>query len=120
MVPLALSDRIEALAPLKPVGIGTPVAVMKGSHAVPAPALALSPWVNRAVFPEIRLDRHQALHYLRGGTGFSIDGPDGYCLMTRDGLPLGFSKKTSGRFNNLFPKSWYIRKPASGSSYNFV
>jgi NOL1/NOP2/fmu family ribosome biogenesis protein len=110
IVPAGMAAAVAALEPVKPVSTGTQVAVMKGAIAIPAPELALSVALNREAFPELKLDREMALQYLRGATEFSQEGGKGFYLVTCEGLPLGFAKKTGRRFNNLLPKSWYIMK----------
>ncbi len=110
VVPADQSGTFSALELLKPVSSGTRIAQMKGALPVPAPELALSCELNRDAFPVAELNHAQALRYLRGATDFDFPGENGFFLMDYKGLPLGFSKKAAGRFNNLLPNSWYIKR----------
>ncbi len=88
---------------------GARIALIKGKNVQPAPELAFSHHLNAAAFTHLSLSKADALRYLKGATDFTGDGKDGYYLMMYKNIPLGFSKKIAARFNNLFPKEWYIR-----------
>lgn len=53
---------------------------------------------------DMKPDSDELMHYLNGE---EIDCPDtykGYCIVTTDGLPIGFGKATDGHLKNKLPK----------------
>jgi 16S rRNA (cytosine1407-C5)-methyltransferase len=80
-----------------------------GDDKKPAHALALSQQLKRGHFPEIELNREQALDYLRRETLRLEAGHKGWVILTWKGLPLGFGKAVQGRINNQYPPEWRIR-----------
>lgn len=92
------------------ISIGTPVATLKGKDVIPQHSLALSVALNRHVFPEVAVDRENAVAFLRrDNMSLTADAPKGYVLLTYEGCPLGFVKNLGNRLNNLYPKEWRIR-----------
>ncbi len=88
---------------------GTRIALIKGTGIQPAPELAFCHHLNQNIFKRCNLSKTDALRYLKGATDFSFEANEGYYLMLYENIPLGFAKKTGNRFNNLFPREWYIR-----------
>ena len=85
------------------------IATVKGRDAVPSQQLALSCAYCRGAFPEVEIDRLQALRYLRGeAPELRADTPRGHILLTYRRLPLGFVKNIGNRSNNLYPRPWRI------------
>ena len=82
---------------------------LKGRDVVPSQQLALSDALNAAAFPQVDVDRTQALEYLRcEAISLPADSPRGFALLTYAGLPLGFVKNIGNRANNLYPRPWRI------------
>lgn len=79
----------------------------KGKSFVPEHALALSDIKNH--FPKAALTREESLSYLRK-QDIHPDAPQGWCLMTFEGLGLGWIKKLPNRTNNYYPSEWRILK----------
>ncbi len=90
---------------------GTDTAEIMGSQLIPLHESCMSILYRRKTFPEIELNRNDALKFLSGETNFSNDASDGMLLFTFQNKPLGFARKTGNRFNNHYPKGWRIRKP---------
>ncbi len=61
-------------------------------------------------FPKVEVSREVALRYLKRDAVQLVDAPLGFVVITYGGLPLGFAKNVGTRANNLYPKSWRIRK----------
>lgn len=98
---------------LNMVYAGTETAEKVGSHLIPLHASCLSILYRRNAFPEIELNHHDTLKYLSGETHLDVNAPDGMLVFTYKNLPIGFARKTAGRFNNHYPKGWRIRKTQS-------
>lgn len=107
-------DKLIALFPQQIAGHHPrlEIATVKGRDAVPSQQLALSRAYCRGAFPEIEIDRLQALRYLRGEPPeLPDDAPRGHILLTHRRLPLGFVKNIGNRSNNLYPRPWRIVSP---------
>ncbi|MBK7856015.1 MAG: methyltransferase domain-containing protein [Bacteroidetes bacterium] len=98
-----LSDKLNV------VKAGTEIFVLKGKDKIPSHELAMSINLDSSCFKTIELDKHSALKYLKGETQFGFDGDAGFYLATYKKQPLGFLKKISNRFNNLYPRHLFIR-----------
>ncbi len=110
----AEADRLTAIFPQQIAGEHPrlEVATVKGRDAVPSQQLALSRAYRRGAFPEIEIDRRQALRYLRGeAPELPAEAPRGHVLLTHRHLPLGFVKNIGNRSNNLYPRPWRIVSP---------
>jgi 16S rRNA C967 or C1407 C5-methylase (RsmB/RsmF family)/NOL1/NOP2/fmu family ribosome biogenesis protein len=79
----------------------------KGKSFVPEHALALSN--IKTGFPAVELDKESALSYLRK-QDMQITAPQGWCLVTYEGLGLGWIKSLPNRTNNYYPPEWRILK----------
>jgi 16S rRNA C967 or C1407 C5-methylase (RsmB/RsmF family)/NOL1/NOP2/fmu family ribosome biogenesis protein len=76
----------------------------------PAHDFALADLFRKQVFPEIKLDKANALRYLRRDEfKIQIDYANGWLLVKYNELPLGFVKNLGNRINNYYPKDWRIR-----------
>ena len=110
---IATPKNIKAL--LKPQGnnihiikdFGIELGTIKGKKIVPSHQLALSQNLASDAFPEIEVDYHTAIAYLRG-EAITIDAPRGYVLIKYDNAILGFANNLGNRANNLYPKPWRI------------
>lgn len=90
---------------------GTEIGQFKGKDFVPSPALALSILAAGSI-PRVDLGREDALRYLKK-ENFAIGGaPEGWALVTYQGLGLGWIKGLKNRVNNYYPKEWRIRMDA--------
>ncbi len=96
---------------LKILYAGIQIGELKGKDMIPSHHLALSMELCKNIFPELELDKTQALNYLRKEALFNLpeDCPKGYNIVTYNGLPLGFIKNIGNRANNLYPQEWRIR-----------
>lgn len=95
---------------LNMVYAGTETAEIVGNQLIPLHESCMSILYRSNSFPELELNRNDALKYLSGETHFNIDASDGMLLFTYQNKPLGFARKTGNRFNNHYPKGWRIRK----------
>lgn len=92
------------------IGIGCEIARIKGKDMVPHHGLALSTALKRGSFPEVTVDRDEALRFLRKeNIDVPAETPKGYVLLVYDSTPLGFVKNLGNRTNNLLPKEWRVR-----------
>jgi len=98
----SLLNTVHVLAP------GTPLAERKGSELRPHAAWALADALRRDAFPQLDLDREQALRYLRG-EALNAEGATGVSLVTHAGRPLGWVQGAGRRWNNRWPAPWRIR-----------
>ena len=81
--------------------VGSEVAYKPGKHWMPSHALALrreTSWQPRHVHP---LNDHQAAAYLQGHP--LPAGPNGWCVATWQGRPLGWLRGNPQRLNNGLP-----------------
>lgn len=106
IVPEALAtDIIQLSESLNIIHAG----IEAGDVTRPPHGLAMSSSLMRDNFPEIELDKTEALNYLRRES-IPIDrGYEGVHLMSYQGIPIGFGKAVKGRLNNLYPMEWRIR-----------
>ena len=65
--------------------------------------------LKRDAFPNIALNKEQALSYLRTEALNLPDVPLGVALLTYEDVPIGFAKNVGNRLNNLYPNEWRIR-----------
>jgi NOL1/NOP2/sun family putative RNA methylase len=79
----------------------------KGNSFVPEHALALSTFDNH--FPKLEFSRDEALSYLRKQDIKPV-APQGWCMVTYQGLGLGWIKNLPNRANNYYPSEWRILK----------
>lgn len=93
------------------------VGTVKGKDFLPSPALAFSTDTKEDAFPELFLNREEALDYLRKGTSGAMaalermgNAPKGYFLVFYKTIPLGFIKNLGNRVNNLYPSNWRLRQ----------
>ncbi|MDD2289313.1 MAG: rRNA cytosine-C5-methyltransferase [Bacteroidales bacterium] len=85
---------------------GIAVATKKGKDWVPRADLALALDLKKEAYPVFRVNREQAVAFLRRDPLVFPDGTErGYLLLTYNDLPLGFVKNLGMRSNNLHPVS---------------
>lgn len=98
---------------------GVPLAEEKGRKLVPCHELALSTERAETAFPRARLDREQAIAYLRReALTLAPDVPRGYVTATYEGHALGFLNNLGARANNLYPQEWRIRSRHAAATDN--
>jgi 16S rRNA C967 or C1407 C5-methylase (RsmB/RsmF family)/NOL1/NOP2/fmu family ribosome biogenesis protein len=86
---------------------GISLGSMARGKLIPDHAWAMSAYRKNA-YPLIRLDKQQALVYLRKATLSIEDLPAGWLLVAYEGVILGLIKSMPGRMNNYYPSSWRI------------
>lgn len=112
---LALSDATAALLDSLPSGVrimtaGVEIGEIKGKDLVPAHRLAMSTLLKEGAFPDVALDREEALRYLaREATTLPEDTPRGFVTVSYGGHILGLMKHLGNRSNNLYPQEYRIR-----------
>lgn len=107
-VPLEFSEEIFYLhSKLRLQKMGVEIGEISRKGIIPNEALAFSSIININI-QRIELTKNEALNYLKGET-FSLEGKQGWALLTYEGNALGWIKHLGNRFNNLFPKEWRIR-----------
>jgi 16S rRNA C967 or C1407 C5-methylase (RsmB/RsmF family)/NOL1/NOP2/fmu family ribosome biogenesis protein len=99
----------QVVSELYTVSAGTTMASIKHNKMVPEHALALSSDLNRAAFPELSLDRDNALAYLRKDHFEAVNTKRGFALVSFEGTGLGWANVLDNRINNLYPSQWRIR-----------
>lgn len=85
---------------------GIAIGEIKGKDLVPHQELAWSAHLNLSV-PQLELEHEQALAYLRRQP-LTAEGPAGLCLVTHNGLGLGWAKVLPNRINNYYPQELRI------------
>ncbi len=109
MIPKSMFTEIEFLTHhLGSVLKGTAIATRKHEKLIPEHSLALSIELNQENFKSIELDLNQALTYLRKENLLVGEGERGFCLMTYQGIALGWVNLLGNRLNNLYPSGWRI------------
>lgn len=86
---------------------GVTIGGFKGKSFVPEHALALSNIKHH--FPKVELTKEEALSYLRKQDIKPV-APQGWCMITHQGLGLGWIKNLPNRLNNYYPSEWRILK----------
>jgi len=76
---------------------------LKKNRFEPSHALAMSLTSSQARWL-VDVDYNMAVRYLRGET-LQQNGEDGWVLITIDGFPLGWGKRTRGTIKNFYPKA---------------
>lgn len=95
------------LSGLKVVHTGFWLGTLKPGRFEPSHALALALRRDQA-HHVVSLDLDGAISYLRGNT-LEGSGTEGWVLLTQDGFPLGWGKRTRGVIKNYYPKGlrWF-------------
>lgn len=104
-----LSDLLLIKNNLKIIHAGIKVGELKQNDLIPAHELALSPILNRRVFPEISLSINEALSFLKRDDILPVSKEKGWHLLSYREIPLGWAKNLGNRYNSGFPKEWRIR-----------
>ena len=100
---LIAAPDLPPLKGLKVLRAGWQLGSMKGKVFLPDHALAMGLPMN-GDYPAVAVDEAQAAAYQRGETLPAPEGFSGYCLVTLDGLALGFGKVSDGQVKNHYPK----------------
>jgi len=101
-------EMLHIQSALRLLKLGVTVGSVARKGLIPSEELALSVDIRSESLVKKDLSREEALSYLKGDT-FSVQGVDGWNLITYETEPLGWIKKIGHRFNNHFPKEWRIR-----------
>ncbi|MBR4067205.1 MAG: RsmB/NOP family class I SAM-dependent RNA methyltransferase [Clostridia bacterium] len=94
---------LPPLKGLKVLRAGLQLGSMKGKIFMPDHALAMG-LPTGGGYPNLAVDEKQAAAYQRGETLPAPEGLNGFCLVTLDGLSLGFGKASDGQVKNHYPK----------------
>lgn len=86
---------------------GVAIGGFKGKSFVPEHAFALSNLEH--YFPKVALTKEEALSYLRKQDIKPV-APQGWCMITHQGMGLGWIKNLPNRLNNYYPSEWRILK----------
>jgi NOL1/NOP2/fmu family ribosome biogenesis protein len=97
-IPAGMPD----LAGLKAIHPGLWLGTLKKDRFEPSHALALAMRPDEAR-QSLALEPGEAVSYLRGNT-LDKKGIDGWVLLTVDGFPLGWGKRSQGVIKNFYPK----------------
>ena len=100
---LIAAPDLPPLKGLKVLRAGLQLGSMKGKVFMPDHALAMG-LPTGGDYPTVAVDEAQAAAYQRGETLPVPDDVSGYCLVTLDGLALGFGKASGGQVKNHYPK----------------
>lgn len=88
---------------LNVLNAGVHAFTVKGKDKIPYEDLALSAIMQEGDFPDVPLDRQDALRFLHKDALQMKDAPTGYVTVSYQGLCLGFVKNLGNRANNLHP-----------------
>jgi 16S rRNA C967 or C1407 C5-methylase (RsmB/RsmF family)/NOL1/NOP2/fmu family ribosome biogenesis protein len=107
-LPAHLEDQmLHVQAQMRLQKMGTTLGEASRKGVIPGEELVLDPFLL-SYQKRIDVDRQQALKFLHGDT-FTLEGTQGYRIITFQEEPLGWIKHLGNRFNNLYPKDWRIR-----------
>ncbi len=99
---LISAPELPPLKGLKVLRAGLQLGNLKGKIFMPDHALAMG--LPQGGYPAIPVDEAQAAAYQRGETLPAPESLNGFCLVTLNGLALGFGKASSGQVKNHYPK----------------
>ncbi len=88
---------------LNVLNAGVHAFTLKGRDRIPCADLALSTVLDPEDFPDVPMDRRDALRFLHKDAIVLKDAPKGYVTVSYEGLRLGFMKNLGSRANNLHP-----------------
>jgi 16S rRNA C967 or C1407 C5-methylase (RsmB/RsmF family)/NOL1/NOP2/fmu family ribosome biogenesis protein len=94
---------------LRIVKHGTIICNVKNRDLLPHHELAMSVRLKARSFPSVALNRGQALAYLKREKFTVDDPPQGWFLVTHEGINLGFMNNVGRRLNNYYPVEWRVR-----------
>lgn len=109
--PLKYKEIVDFLSTqLTCISTGFGLGEERGKGIAPQHSLSMLKDLRKEAFPNVPLNREQALSYLRT-EALALGGvPLGLVLLTYEGVPIGFAKNVGNRLNNLYPNEWRIRK----------
>ncbi len=81
---------------------GLPLGQVRGNHFVPAHALALAVKADAAANRH-ELNSEEVERYLHGET-IAAAGPTGWVLLSTEGFPIGWGKRSAGVIKNHYPR----------------
>lgn len=88
---------------------GIEIGRLKGKKLIPHESLALSTQLNHEAISTFELNNNEAIQFLRKDS-FDFDNmPNGWNLITYQGLGLGWANRIQQRVNNYYPTNWRIR-----------
>ncbi len=121
-IPNRWSEIIKGVnSKLKVLHAGIKLGHIKGKDLIPDQGLALSPLLNKEVFPQVELSYEEAICYLRKeAVSLPESTPKGYVLMTYHDIPIGWEKNIGNRANNLYPQEWRIKSTHLPKNNNLV
>lgn len=110
LLPQTYEPEVAAIArQLRLIKAGTETGEWKGKDFIPAPGLALDPFVHPD-FPSAGVDLATARKFLaRDVVAPQWFDHDGWNLVQYENVPLGWVKKLPNRVNNYYPVYWRIR-----------
>lgn len=103
-LPAFLSEQMGIIGrKLNVLNAGVHAFTMKGKDRIPCEDLALSTILDTEDFPDVALERKDALKFLHKDALVLKDAPNGYVTVSYAGHCLGFMKNLGNRANNLHP-----------------
>lgn len=88
---------------------GINIGRLKGKKLIPNEGLAFSTALNHLKLSTYELSVEEALNYLRKENFYFETMPNGWNLITHQGLGLGWANRIQQRVNNYYPTNWRIR-----------
>ncbi|NVJ45786.1 MAG: rRNA methyltransferase, partial [Cytophagia bacterium] len=88
---------------------GINIGRLKGKKLIPNEGLAFSTALNHQKLSTYELNLEEALNYLRKENFCFETMPNGWNLITHQGLGLGWANRIQQRVNNYYPTNWRIR-----------
>lgn len=88
---------------------GTALYKSRKDDFTPLHELSLSCNIRGDAFPEIELDYHQSISFLKKDSLTLRNAERGWILLKYKGVNLGFARNIGSRINNNFPMEWRIR-----------
>jgi 16S rRNA C967 or C1407 C5-methylase (RsmB/RsmF family)/NOL1/NOP2/fmu family ribosome biogenesis protein len=108
-----LPELIQIKNNLRIIHAGIKIGELKQNDLIPAHELALSPILNRLIFPQFDLHIKEALTFLKRDDIVPVSQEKGWHLLSYRNIPLGWAKNLGNRYNSAFPKEWRIRMSIS-------
>lgn len=110
LLPQTYDSEIAAIArQLRLIKAGTEVGEWKGKDFIPAPGLALDPFI-KTDYPAANVDLKTAQQFLsRATVDPALFEENGWNLVQYENVSLGWVKKMPNRVNNYYPVYWRIR-----------
>lgn len=108
-IPCNMDEYLHLFISLKILNAGQKLFTVKNKSYIPSHELSLSQNIRKDAFPVSELSLSESLAFLRRDNFALKNVPEGWNIVTYQGVNLGFVNNIGNRVNNYFPVEWRIR-----------